>query len=30
MQLDEIDKALEELGYPIEAIPDIDNLIQEN
>jgi predicted ATP-dependent endonuclease of OLD family len=30
MQLDEIDKALEELGYPIEIVPEIDNLIQEN
>jgi predicted ATP-dependent endonuclease of OLD family len=30
MLMDEIDKALEELGYPIDAIPEIDNLIQEN
>jgi hypothetical protein len=30
MQSDEIDKLLDELGYSIDAIPEIDNLIQGN
>jgi predicted ATP-dependent endonuclease of OLD family len=29
-QIDEMDKLLDELGYPIEAIPELDALIQGN
>jgi predicted ATP-dependent endonuclease of OLD family len=29
MQIEEIDTVLNELGYPIEAVPEIENLIQE-